>query len=79
MNTVFSLLPFEGVEPDPATVTPGPPGFLVMALIGIVTILLILDMVRRLRRMRYREQARETIAAEQAAAAKTGQASEDPQ
>lgn len=54
---------FEG---DPNLVTPGVIGFIVTFLIAAVTILLILDMVRRIRRVRYREQAREVIAAEQA-------------
>ena len=54
--------------PDDA-VTPGVWGFVVTAAIGIVVILLILDMVRRLRRVNYRAQVRERLAAEQAAAA----------
>ncbi len=53
--------------PD-AAVTPGVWGFVVTAAIGVVVILLILDMVRLLRRVNYRAEVRERIAAEQAAA-----------
>jgi hypothetical protein len=56
-------------------VTPGVWGFVVTAGIGLVVILLILDMIRRLRRVNYRAQVRERIAAEQAAAAGDGAAS----
>ena len=52
--------------PDVA-VTPGVWGFVVTAAIGIVVILLVLDMIRRLRRVNYRAEVRERIAAEQAA------------
>lgn len=51
---------------DENAVTPGPWGFAVMAAIGIVVILLILDMVRRLRRVNYRAEIRQKLAAEQA-------------
>jgi hypothetical protein len=53
--------------PDVA-VTPGVWGFVVTAAIGIVVILLVLDMIRRLRRVNYRAEIRDRIAAEQAAA-----------
>jgi hypothetical protein len=57
--------------PD-AAVTPGVWGFVVTAAIGIIVILLVLDMIRRLRRVNYRAEVRERIAAEQAAAAEGG-------
>lgn len=59
--------------PDPNTVTPGVIGFAVMALVGIAAVLLAFDMNRRVRRINYREQAREKIAAE---AAEQGEPSE---
>ena len=54
---------------DPDLVTPGWVGFVVTALVVVVTIGLIADMVRRMRRLRYRAEAQEKIAAEQAGAA----------
>jgi hypothetical protein len=52
---------FEG---NPDLVTPGVVGFIVTFGIAIVTVLLILDMVRRIRRVRYRAAVQEDIAAE---------------
>lgn len=54
--------------PDDA-VTPGVWGFVTIAAIAVVVILLILDMIRRLRKVNYRAQVRAQIAAEEAAAA----------
>lgn len=62
--------------PD-AAVTPGVWGFVTIAAIGIVVILLVLDMIRRLRRVNYRAEIRERIAAEQGAAAPAGGAAGD--
>lgn len=53
---------------DEEDVTPGVAGFFVTLAVIVVAVLLIFDMVRRMRRVRYREEARERIAAEQAAA-----------
>jgi hypothetical protein len=49
-------------------VTPGLLGFLLTAFIVVLTALLIVDMVRRIRRVRYRAQAEEERAAAEAAA-----------
>lgn len=43
-------------ELDPTTVSPGLIGFLVTFAIAVATVLLLLDMVRRVRRLKYREQ-----------------------
>lgn len=43
----------------PSSVTPGVPGFLVVFLLGLATLLLILDMTRRIRRMQARERVAE--------------------
>lgn len=51
-------------EPDPNTVTPGVIGFAFMALLGIAVVLLAFDMNRRIRRINYREQAKQKIEAE---------------
>lgn len=48
-------------------VTPGLLGFLLTAFIVVLTALLIVDMVRRIRRVRYRAQVEEDRAAEAAA------------
>jgi hypothetical protein len=42
-------------------VTPGVAGFVAIALVAIVTILLIVDMTRRIRRTRYRSEIRERL------------------
>ena len=54
---------------DTNTVTPTWVGFLVTFLVAVATVLLIMDMVRRVRRVRYREEIREKLAAEREAAA----------
>lgn len=51
---------------DPNTVTPGVVGFAITFLIAAVTIVLIVDMTRRVRRVRYRGEARERLEAERA-------------
>ena len=60
---------YPAFEGDPNSVTPGVIGFLATAFIAIVTVLIIVDMNRRVRRVRYRELAQDTIRAEQDAAA----------
>lgn len=42
--------------PKSDEVTPGVIGFFVMFLIAVVTVLLIIDMTRRIRRVRYRDE-----------------------
>lgn len=49
---------------SPDEVTPGWVGFAITAVFMLVVILLVFDMVRRMRRVRYREEARERIAEE---------------
>lgn len=51
---------------DPNGVTPGVIGFIITAAVAIISLLLILDMVRRMRRLRYREEAKFTVDAEEA-------------
>ncbi len=58
------LLPIILAAIDADQVTPGWVGFAITAGFMIVAILLVMDMVRRMRRLRYREEAREKIAAE---------------
>ena len=49
---------------DPDTVTPGVAGFVAIALVAIAAILLMVDMSRRIRRVRYRGEIRERLEAE---------------
>ncbi len=56
-------LPTSTVPDD--QVTPGPIGFFAILFVGVVTLLLVIDMVRRIRRTRYREEARARILAEE--------------
>ena len=50
---------------DPDTVTPGVAGFIAIALVAIAAIFLMVDMSRRIRRVRYRGEIRERMEAEQ--------------
>ena len=69
LNALLLLAPAQGGStPDPDTVTPGVIGFLAIAFIAIATILLILDMLRRVRRTRYRGEVREQLERERAEA-----------
>lgn len=55
-----------GVDDD--AVTPGWLGFTAMFLVGVAVLLLVVDMVRRIRRVRYRAEVNEQLDAEEAAA-----------
>lgn len=61
-------MPTPSMTVDPNSVTPGPAGFAVIVIIVIAVALLIWDMNRRVRRVRYRDEVREELDAEQAAA-----------
>lgn len=49
---------------DPELVTPGPAGFAIIALLTLAVILLVWDMMRRIRRGRVRADIREELEAE---------------
>lgn len=53
---------------DPDLVTPGPWGFVAIAFVAVAAIFLITDMLRRIRRGRYRDEVREELDAEEQAA-----------
>ena len=55
---------------DPELVTPGVVGFIATLFVAAATILLVWDMVRRIRRQRYQAEIDAKLDAEQAAAAK---------
>jgi hypothetical protein len=73
IRTIIFLAATPSPKPfDENTVTPGWVGFAITFAIGAVTILLILDMVRRLRRTRYRGEIRQQLEAERAEADRKG-------
>ena len=66
MNTLNSLF-FAAKDFDENSVTPGWVGFAITFGVAAVTILIVIDMVRRVRRVRYRGEIREQLEAERAA------------
>ncbi|AZS41183.1 MULTISPECIES: hypothetical protein [Microbacterium] len=68
---MFSLsetpMPTPSMTVDPVSVTPGFVGFAAIVVVVIAVILLIWDMNRRIRRVRYREEVRDELDAEEAA------------
>lgn len=55
--------------PDPTSVTPGAWGFAAILLVAVFVVFLVWDMMRRIRRGRYRAQVQEELDAEQASQA----------
>lgn len=54
-----------GAETNPDLVTPGVWGFVITFAVAVVIVLLIMDMVRRIRRVRYRDDIARKLDAEQ--------------
>ncbi len=66
LSYVLSLATTPSPKPfDENTVTPGWEGFAFTFGVGVVVILLIVDMTRRIRRAKYRGEIREKLEAEQ--------------
>ena len=65
---IMAATPAPDQDFDPTTVTPTWVGFAVTFLIAVATVLLIMDMVRRIRRVRYRAEVLEKLEAEKLAA-----------
>ena len=65
----FTSVPSPAPSPkvDPTLVTPGVWGFVITAAVMVVVILLIIDMVRRMRRVNYRAEIRQRLEDEAAA------------
>jgi len=63
-----SPTPFPDYTGDPNLITPGVWGFIAILAVAVATVFLILDMTRRIRRSRYREEVRIKLAEEQAEA-----------
>ena len=59
--------PPPGEEIDPTIVTPGVWGFVVTFAIVVIVVLLVVDMSRRMRRVRYRSEINAQLDAEEAA------------
>ncbi|MFS0715186.1 hypothetical protein ABC195_15025 [Microbacterium sp. 2P01SA-2] len=72
MNSLLWLTsaatPIPEITVDPTSVTPGPWGFGAIVVLTIAVVLLLLDMLRRVRRGRYRAEVREQLDEEDAAA-----------
>jgi hypothetical protein len=71
MQVASALIAILSATPDPNTpnedlITPGPWGFAVVAFIGLAAVLLIIDMMRRIRRARFRSEVNEELDAEEA-------------
>ncbi len=62
-----------GFTGDPNLVSPGVIGFIVIFLIAAATVLLAIDMTRRIRRVRYRDEAQQKIAAERETSESAGE------
>ena len=70
-TSVPTPVPVPGFDGDPNVVTPGVIGFVLTLLVAVVTVLLVFDMTRRVRRVRYREQVNAALDAELAAEQRT--------
>lgn len=75
-------MPTPSMTVNPDSVTPGFAGFAAIVIVLIAVVLLIWDMNRRIRKVRYREEVREELDAEEAAAreatAREADGSDDP-
>jgi hypothetical protein len=71
-----SPTPYPAYTGNPNLITPGVWGFIFILLVGVATIFLLVDMNRRIRRSRYREEIREKLEAEQAEADRAAAAAE---
>jgi len=81
VSTIAAVLaattPSPSGVPD-VDVTPGVAGFVAIALVAIVTILLVVDMTRRIRRTRYRAEIRERLEAEVSGDSADGPVTDEP-
>ncbi len=70
--TIIDLLITAKKPFDENTVTPGVIGFFITFAVGVLTVLLLIDMTRRIRRTRYRGEIREQLEREAAQAEQDG-------
>jgi hypothetical protein len=69
LDAASTPTPFPAYTGNTNLITPGVVGFLITFGVALVTVFLLIDMTRRIRRSRYREEVRLQIEAEQAEAA----------
>ena len=67
MRITGLLTPLPTPTVDPALVSPGPVGFIAIGLVALAVIVLVWDMLRRVRSVRYRAEIAEELDAEEAA------------
>lgn len=73
LTTLLDVQVFASAEElDPNAVTPGVIGFFAIFFIAAATVLLLMDMTRRVRRTRYRGEVRERLDAEDSEADNAG-------
>ncbi|WP_404433687.1 hypothetical protein LG299_04040 [Microbacterium lacus] len=77
-TTSATPLPTPSLMVDPELVTPGVWGFAIIALLAVAVILLVSDMLRRIRRARVRADIAEELAAEMDADAQRDTAAPSP-
>ena len=65
-SLLFAAMPTPSADPSETFYSPGLLGFIFTFVLAGLAILLIFDMVRRMRRVRYRAEIREKLAAEAA-------------
>ena len=63
---IFTSTPTPTTDPATTFYSPGTVGFLAVAFITLAAVLIVVDMVRRVRRVRYRAEIQEKLAAEAA-------------
>jgi cytosine/uracil/thiamine/allantoin permease len=68
LHILWASTPAPGEDFDPDVVTPGVIGFILTFAVAVAVVLLVIDMVRRIRRINYRAAANERLDAEEAAA-----------
>lgn len=76
-SALLSVVTDDTVPFDPNTVTPGIVGFLATFGVAVVVVLLVIDMVRRVRRVNLRQAVKEKLDAEEKLAAAEKQAEAD--
>lgn len=76
MTALRAATPSPSPDFDPNSVTPTWVGFAITFLVAVAAVLLVMDMVRRVRRVRYRGEIREQLEAEQLEAERADAASD---
>lgn len=72
-NTAGDPVPTDSAEPTAISTSPGTIGWVFTFFIAVAALVLIYDMVRRIRRMRYRAEIQQEISEEEAAAAEAAE------